>query len=76
MTEGIIKTRDQGQSFYGNDMSCVWEIDAAETRRIQLTIKDLDLQWNPEYSTCTGYDHLEINEGNMSDKEMRRKSMP
>ncbi|XP_060586447.1 uncharacterized protein LOC132742138 [Ruditapes philippinarum] len=63
VTEGRIISRYQDQAFYSNDMSCQWELDALENGRIQLTVENLDLQWNPEYSSCSGYDHLEIFEG-------------
>ncbi|XP_053402760.1 uncharacterized protein LOC123549038 [Mercenaria mercenaria] len=63
VNEGIIKTLEPGSEFYSNDLTCGWELDASENGRIQLTIESVDLQWNPEYSTCSGYDNLEIREG-------------
>lgn len=61
--EGVIITRREGESLYGNNYKCSWMIDAGEYKKIKLTILSTDLQWAPTYTTCAGYDNLEIIEG-------------
>ena len=60
----MIITRREGVSLYGNNYKCSWMIDAGEFKKIKLTILSTDLQWAPTYTTCAGYDNLEIIEGN------------
>lgn len=63
VTEGVILTREQGTDFYANNLQCSLVIDAGQGNQIQLVIEDLDLQWSPEYTSCEGYDNLQILEG-------------
>lgn len=63
VTEGVIRTRNLGSEYYGNNFDCVWKIDATEHSHIQLKVESLDLQWSAQYTTCSGYDNLEIREG-------------
>ena len=62
-TQGRIKTRHHEGGFYANNLLCSWLIDAGDNRRIKLDVNLADLQWSPQYTTCTGYDNLQIIEG-------------
>ena len=62
-TEGTIITRNQGESTYGNNVNCMWLIDAGVGKQIKLSIISTDLEWAPTYTTCSGYDNLQIVEG-------------
>ena len=64
-TEGLIVTRKQGESQYGDNYKCKWLIDAGENMRLKLTVLSTDLEWAPTYTTCSGYDNLQIIEGNI-----------
>nr|UCK81470.1 C-type lectin domain-containing receptor 7 [Arenicola marina] len=68
---GTIRTVPDGASFYGNDLRCVWTLDAGQDAdvqwRVQLTVQSSDLQWAPETSICQSYDYIEVQDGGDED---------
>ena len=64
-TTGIIKTLVSGTSQYGNNLNCGWVINGGTGNRIQMLIGGVNLQSAPVYTSCGGYDHLSIKDGNV-----------
>ena len=61
---GYIRTVNEGQAHYGNNMLCKWVIDSGSPyKRVQLTVEESDLQWAPENAICNGYDYIQIRDG-------------
>lgn len=62
---GEIKTREAESGPYGNNLRCSWRIEVEPNQLIQIHIHHSDLQWSPQYTTCSGYDHLIILDGGL-----------
>ncbi|XP_033755265.1 uncharacterized protein LOC117338150 [Pecten maximus] len=60
---GKITTRMPWESYYSNNLRCVWTIDAGEARRIRITFIKIDLELHGPSTFCEDSDFLSIRQG-------------